>query len=101
MEYNRKNKRKPERVREIDAYIREHYPTNGPDVVAKDLGEDRKYIIQRANYKRVCMIRQIHKKPKHRITSKDRIKQLTIWNKELRVEVIRLRHQVMNQKKEK
>lgn len=82
--------RNSEEVTRIDEYIAEHYPEDGPDAVAKALGESRQYIQERAwkNH-----IRYTKKRPPRKRSKKD------IEIERLRGEVRRLQISLVREKR--
>jgi hypothetical protein len=86
-------KRKRDRVKIIDHLIKTEYPEHGPDYVAEKLGEDRKYIMTRAHYLKVSHKNKAERvKPRQRSRAElnERINTLESWNKELRLELIKM-----------
>lgn len=73
--------RSRERVEVIDEFVKQHYPTHGPDYCAEELNETRAYIQNRAWYLKV---KQISRRKKEKKKTQREI------NKELRLELIKV-----------
>lgn len=85
-------KRSRERVAEIDAFIKKYYQQYGLSYCAEKLGENRTYVMGRANYKKIRLnIKIDNVRPKSKkLTNTQIMNNLKQNNKTLRLENIKL-----------